>query len=186
MMEDNRQSATVEYWYVLFIKTGFEKHMIDKLNKYFLNDESRAFLPYVEFYHKYANKIVRKERKLMFPGYVFMKSKRKDLDFFDAIKRFARETSSSFSLLSYGESERFAMSKEDKGFFSDFFDEEFAVEMSRGIICGDRVIITDGPLLGRESIIRKINRHKKEAVIEIDIMGRATFVKVGLNIVQKF
>ena len=57
--------------------------------------------------------------------------------------------------------------------------------MSTGHIIGDEIIIASGPLAGTKGIIKKINRHKKEAEIEVDLMGNVTRARVGLEIVSK-
>ena len=53
------------------------------------------------------------------------------------------------------------------------------------MIVGDRVTITEGPLAGYESYIKKINRHKMEAVVQIEMMNAPRDVTVGLEIVKK-
>ena len=42
-----------------------------------------------------------------------------------------------------------------------------------------------GPLVGREGWIRKINRRKRTAYLEIDMFGRTIQTKIGLGIVRK-
>lgn len=59
------------------------------------------------------------------------------------------------------------------------------VEMSMGIMDGDRVVVTSGPLLGREGLIRSVNRRKSIAYLEIEMFGRTLKTKVGLGIVAK-
>lgn len=59
------------------------------------------------------------------------------------------------------------------------------VAMSKGIIEGDEVRIISGPLRGHEARIAKIDRHKRSAQIEFQIMGRKTLIRVGLEIVKK-
>jgi len=59
------------------------------------------------------------------------------------------------------------------------------IEMSRGIITNGVPVVTSGPLRGREQIIRRIDRHKRTAEIEILLAGRKTRVVVGLEIYQK-
>ena len=59
------------------------------------------------------------------------------------------------------------------------------VEMSTGVIEGDRVIVTDGPLVGREALISKIDRHKRLAYLDMRMFGRTKTIKVGLEIVRK-
>ena len=57
--------------------------------------------------------------------------------------------------------------------------------MSEGFIENDRVVITSGPLQGNEGLIRKIDRHKRKAYLEIDMFGRKLKTQVGLEIVRK-
>lgn len=39
--------------------------------------------------------------------------------------------------------------------------------------------------MGLESIIRKINRHKRQAIIELDFMGAVRQISVALEILEK-
>lgn len=59
------------------------------------------------------------------------------------------------------------------------------VEMSSGIIENDRVQVLSGPLKGMEGSIRKIDRHKRMAYLEVEMFGRTVEMKVGLEIVSK-
>ena len=59
------------------------------------------------------------------------------------------------------------------------------VEMSSGIIENDRVRILSGPLMGMEGNIRRIDRHKRIAYLEIEMFGRTVEMKVGLEIIKK-
>lgn len=57
--------------------------------------------------------------------------------------------------------------------------------MSEGIIEGDRVIVTRGPLRDLEANIIKIDRHKRLAWVDVDMCGRSKTIRVGLEIVSK-
>ena len=59
------------------------------------------------------------------------------------------------------------------------------VGVSEGVIEGDRIIVLKGPLVGREGWIRKINRRKRTAYLEIEMFGRTIQTKIGLGIVRK-
>lgn len=59
------------------------------------------------------------------------------------------------------------------------------IEMSRGIIKKGVLVVTEGPLKGREALIRKIDRHKRTAELCIPINGKDVEVTVGLEIYQK-
>ena len=63
--------------------------------------------------------------------------------------------------------------------------ENRTVRMSTGVVEGDDVIILNGPLMGRAGWIKKIDRHKRLAYLEVEMPGRTTTVKLGLEIVAK-
>ncbi len=57
-------------WYVLYVQTGREQTACGFLNKLFNREESNAFILQVHLIFK-RSKIIHKELKPMFPGYVF-------------------------------------------------------------------------------------------------------------------
>ena len=62
---------------------------------------------------------------------------------------------------------------------------ERTIAFSEGYIVGDRVVVTTGALMGQESRITKIDRRKRFAYLDFNIMGRTKTIKVGLEIVRK-
>ena len=59
------------------------------------------------------------------------------------------------------------------------------VEFSSGVMEGDEIVILNGPLMNQTGLIKKLDRHKRLAYLEIEILGRVKTVKVGLEIVRK-
>lgn len=59
------------------------------------------------------------------------------------------------------------------------------MEMSEGVIEGDRVMVIRGPLKGYEARITRIDRHKRLAWVDMDMFGRHKAIRVGLEIVSK-
>ena len=59
------------------------------------------------------------------------------------------------------------------------------VAISKGVIKNGRPMVTSGPLKGREELIRRIDRHKRTAEIEIPLGAGKTQVTVGLEIYEK-
>ena len=57
--------------------------------------------------------------------------------------------------------------------------------MSTGYMEGDKVMVVDGPLEGLETVIRRIDRHKRMATVEMHMFGRVQEVAVGLEIVGR-
>lgn len=63
--------------------------------------------------------------------------------------------------------------------------EENLIEMSEGIIKNGVPIVINGPLKGRECLIRRIDRHKRTAEIEVLLAGKEARIVVGLEICEK-
>lgn len=59
---------------------------------------------------------------------------------------------------------------------------ERVVPMSMGFKEGDRVVVTSGPLVGRQALISSVNRRKSIAFLELDLCGRRVTTRVGLGI----
>lgn len=70
-------------------------------------------------------------------------------------------------------------------YLKELCQEGDLIHMSRGIICNGRVVISAGPLKGREDLIRRIDRHKRIAVIEVPFGDEKKQVTVGLEIYEK-
>lgn len=78
------------------------------------------------------------------------------------------------------------LAQEEQQWISEFTQEgSRVIGISTGVIEGDQVIITQGPLINRTADIASINRHKRIATLRIEMCGRSTEIKVGLNIIRK-
>lgn len=59
------------------------------------------------------------------------------------------------------------------------------VPMSIGVKDGDRVVITAGPLVGHEAMVKEIWRRKSIAILEVNMCGRVVTTRVGLGVLTK-
>lgn len=171
-------------WFVFYVQTGAEYKACEFLNKLFNQEESVAFVPQVEIVIK-NSKSIRKELRPMFPGYVFTDSILDEKIFVDRAYTYARFSSCIFYLLGDGNINYLKLSGDEKRFLLSFCNNEYIVEDSKGFIVGDKVFVTSGPLKGMETAIKKINRHKKRAEIELMWFGDLRQVSVALEIVSK-
>lgn len=170
-------------WFVFYVQTGKEQTACDFLNKVLNRDESIAFVPQVELIFK-NSKLLRKELKPMFPGYVFTDSELDERTFVTQAYRFTRFSKCIFKLLG-NNIDYMKLSEDEKNFLLGFYDDGYIAEESKGLITGDKIFITSGPLKGRESIIKKINRHKRRAEIEMVCLGGKRQINVSLEILSK-
>lgn len=172
-------------WYVIFVKAGSENNVLSQLEIYFDNDKIRPFILKLEVFHKFSDKRIEKEYKIMFPGYVFVESYIAEQIFIGKIKKFIRYFNDPLKLLRYGDSCEFAMRKYEKSILQSICNIDFCVETSIGIIQGDKTTIISGPLKGKEAIIKKIDRSKRKAIIALEFMGRMLNITVGVDIIKK-
>jgi len=171
-------------WFVFYVQTGREQAACDFLNKLLNQDESTAFIPQVELIFK-NSKFIRKELKPMFPGYIFTDSILDERSFINQAYKYVRFSNCIFKLLGKENVEYMKLSEEEKNFLLGFYGEEYVAEESKGFINGDKIVITSGPLKGKESIIKKIDRHKRRAEIELICFGDKRRINVSLEILSK-
>lgn len=171
-------------WFVFHVQTGEEHKACEFLNKLFDKEESAAFVPQVETVIK-GSQSIRKELRPMFPGYVFTDSILDERIFVNLAYKYARFSKCIFYLLGNGDINYVKLSEDEKEFLLGFCNDEYIVQDSKGFIIGDKVFVTSGPLQGRESVIKKINRHKRRAEIELVCFGDLRRVSVALEIVSK-
>ncbi len=171
------------YWYVLFVRTGREERVQKLLKRSLDNDLFLPFVPLQESIFKKAG-ILSKELKQLFPGYVFIESEVSNHEFVKTTNQLIRSLLDIICLVKYSSTE-ISLRESERLMLMSLSNDDHCIESSSGIIEGDKIRITEGPLKGRESIIRKVNRHKRQAWIEIEFMGDTRMVNVALEIVEK-
>lgn len=171
-------------WFVFFVQTGKEETVCECINDMFLNEESVSFVPKIKFIYK-NSKQVRKELKPMFPSYVFIETERDGSSFASLAAQIVRNSKYIIRLLGKDNPDYMSVRKEEKDFLLGFCDEEYIVGESLGFIEGDMIFVTSGPLQGRESVIKLIDRHQRRAEIELELLGDARRVSVPLEIIEK-
>lgn len=122
----------------------------------------------------------REVQAILFPGYVIAVS-----DDVGELERRLRRVEEFTRLLSMGES-FVPLEERDRAWISAFTERgERVIPMSMGVMEGDRVVVFQGPLMGREGWIKSVNRRKSLAFIELEMFGRKIETKIGLGIVRK-
>lgn len=171
-------------WFVFYVQTGQEQTTCDFLNKLFNRKESSAFIPQVELIFKNSG-LIRKELKPMFPGYVFTDSILDERKFLNEANNYSRFSKCIYKLLGNNNVDYMKVSEDEKNYLLGFCDERYIAEESKGFIIGEKIFINSGPLKERESIIKKIDRHKRRAEIELLFLGGKRRISVSLEIISK-
>lgn len=166
-------------WYVMQVQTGTEEKIrtqcISIIDEKILE---QCFIPYYEEKKKYQG-TWHTEKKILFPGYVFMVSERL-IELYKELWKVIGLT----KLLGTGK-EIVPLSEEETELLKRMGAGERPLEISTGFIENGTVIVTEGPLVGMEGCIHKIDRHKRKAWLEINMFGRTMEMEVGLEIIAK-
>ncbi len=168
-------------WYVIQVNTGSEF----KIRKLIEQELQRSKVEYVDCFIPLVEYMIKKNgewqpfEKPMFPGYVFIVSENigKVFTHLKRISSFTKILGEGYEFIPIYESEAEKL--------LSFSDDEYNVSMSQGFIENMKIFVTDGPLQGHEGQIRKIDRHKRVAEVEVEFMGRKTMVKMPLEIIYK-
>ncbi len=167
----------------MFVKSGKERKIEQFLSKQLDEEISLPFIPLQEILFRKAG-ILKKEIKLLFPGYLFIESMLPSQQFMKEINTVINKCSDIIGILKYSDTE-ISMKESEKNMMISLCNNEHCIEASYGVIEGDKIHIMDGPLKGLGSYVKKVNRHRREAVIEIEIMGDVRLVAVALEVVEK-
>ena len=167
-----------EMWYVIQVRSRQEDQVLNEIKAVTKDYDAEIFLPKYETKRKFNGQWKRMEQ-ILFPGYLFLIT-----DKVQPVYENLRKIPSLTKVLKTGD-EFVPLNIEEIEFLKTFGKEDHVVRMSEGFIENENIIITTGPMKDWTGPIKKINRHKREAVIEVPFFGRVVEVKVGLEIVRK-
>jgi transcriptional antiterminator NusG len=166
-------------WYVIWVETGKEHKIRTILETQIPSDTyERIVIP---------EKLIRKKIKgewqdvqsRLFPGYLFVVAE--DIMPFACALKDVPE----FTKMLKEDEEIAPIYPDEEAVLKRLVDKNETVGMSTGIIENDKVQILEGPLVGMEGIVKKINRHKRTAVLQMELFDRSMQVEVGLEITEK-
>ena len=166
--------------YVMQVMGGRERTVAHAVNEHARPLVRECFMPSFELMKRHEG-AWRKVEELLFPGYLFVET-----DDPDGVAALLRRAPIFMRLLKCANDQFIPLTPEEVAWLEAFTTAKtHVVEMSQGIIEGDSVIVTEGPLKGHEAMITKINRHKRLAYLDMHMFGRTKSVRVGLEIVRK-
>lgn len=169
----------MQMWYVMQVRTGSERSIQQQCRIQIPeNVLEKCFVPEYEVKRRVQG-VWKIEKKLLFPGYVFAVTEE-----LEKLQEYLREVIGLTRLIGAG-NEVVALTESEVEFLMRFGGTEQVVRMSEGIIENSKIMVQSGPLKGMEGFIRKIDRHKRKAWLELELFGRVQRVEVGLEIFAK-
>lgn len=167
-------------WYAVWVRTGQEEKIMSLCNSKIMDKEvfESCFLPKYERARKVEGKWT-KRKEILFPGYLFFVTENPDR-LFQELKRVPDFT----KILGDGDGP-IPLYPEEESFLRKYTNDDLVFEMSIGDLVNGALVVVEGPLKDYQGKIVHIDRHKREATLEINFFGRKVNMKVGLEVVRK-
>jgi transcriptional antiterminator NusG len=171
-------------WCVLFVKTGSEQTIIKRVKLLVDISKISLFLLSKERYiRRFGVKYL--EKIICFPGYIFIETALSADEMLMTVWQNIKSINNVYRLLKYSEKHDIFIRRNELTVLRNLCPNSYCIKNSIGIIVGDTVRVKSGPLVGMESSIKKIDRHKREALIELNLFGDLRRVSVALDVVEK-
>ena len=122
-----------------------------------------------------------KKKEIMFPGYIFI-----DSDNPQQIYEHLNSVPELTKMLGRDKNEFTPIEAGKEAMFKAMVNDNYEIPLSVGVIEGDKVIVKEGPLSGMEGLIKKIDRHKRVAVLNAQMFEQDVDIKIGLEIIEKY
>lgn len=167
-------------WYVIQVASGSEErmaHLVQSVAGPEVLEE--CFVPRYSTELKVRGEY-RQVEKPLFSGYLFAVTDdpAQLADDLTRIPEFCR-------LLAMGD-EYVPLSREEEAWLGAFTERgDRCVPMSYGVVAGEKIVVTDGPLKGHEAMIADVDRRRSIAYLTLDICGRSVTTRVGLGLVAR-
>ena len=170
-------------YYVVQVKTGKEQKAIEDILKNKPSDSDfDVFAPYRKALRKYHGEF-KEVIERCFPGYVFVET--------NDVKQLFKQlyfTPGFQKILGREEgTENFVPLDKDETRMIDILynaSSNRTTEISNiEVKEGETIRVLDGPLLGLETQIKKVNLHKRTVTVEFMLCGRLVSANVGINII---
>ena len=165
-------------WYVIQTMSGQEEACMELCRKRLGEGNCELFVPrYIAKRH--YQKGWHDKELVLFPGYFFADTGEigKIVETVRGIPQFSRVLKSAGEVA--------PVTREEQAFLEDLMDEDHVVRHSEGFLVGDQVYIMDGPLRNWRGRIRKVDRHRRIAYLDVDLFGRMTPMEVGFSAVAR-
>ena len=173
-------------WYVMQVVSGQENRTVFLVEK-IISEEilNSCFIPVRRLRKKFHGTWQEVTEKL-FPGYVFLISEQPQL-LYEELKQIPALT----KLLGRCEGFFTPLSEKDVRMLEKLRNRmgdsgNLEVEISKiAVEEGNQIRILSGPLMELEGQIKKVNLHKRIAVVEVEFMGSKSLVHLGVEMVEK-
>ncbi|SFX26066.1 transcriptional antiterminator NusG [Thermoactinomyces sp. DSM 45891] len=171
-------------WYALFVEIGYEEYIQNFLYRHFDQNQLTSMAPVRKLPEKRKGRISHIYRK-MFPGYVLIRTNM-TAELFYQLKRVPRvhRLLTSYHYYTHEQDSYFSSIPEDEmHMVLQLTKNGNCIDFSSIYVDGSKVTVKTGPLVGKEGIIKKVDKRKQRAKIRIDFMNTTHTMDVGINVI---
>ena len=171
-------------YYVIQVKTGKEeKTMLDIIKNNHSDDPTfEVFSPYRKALRKYKGEL-KEVIERCFPGYIFVSTNNVEQLFIDlywtpGYERLLGREADTYNFV--------PLDKDESRMIDILYSSENnrTTEISNiEVKEGQTIKVLDGPLVGLETQIKKVDLHKRTVTVEFMMCGRLVTANVGINII---
>ncbi|MDN4618078.1 antiterminator LoaP [Paenibacillus sp. PsM32] len=172
-------------WYTFFVQTGKEDYIKKHIDRHYDDKQLKCMIPKRIIPEKRQG-IVKDEVKVLFPGYIFVKTHMIQ-DVYHSIKTTPHVyyLVGSSSCTTANTKEYFTKIPENQmNWLLQLFGQNHIIGYSDIMVLDENVQVISGPLMGKEAIIRKIDKRKGRAKIEVQLLNDIRLIDVGIEILS--
>lgn len=163
-------------WYAVFVKTGEENKVKERLDYRFSGDPA-VMIPKKIIKERKNGRWFRRVRNL-FPGYIFIHGELNASNY-----KMLWKVPGVYKLLCT-DREPVQIPPNEIEVFSHLFDNEDTIQESEIYMEGDKVTVISGPLTALQGKILKVDRRKGRARVLLQFLGEERVIDLGVNIIE--
>jgi transcriptional antiterminator NusG len=173
-----QSACDFEKWYALFVMTGKEEKVRERL-KYRLQDKKIKIVIPKRKIRERKNGIWEIRIKKLFPGYILLNGIIGVEEYY-----FLKGVPDILKLLRDGY-EPLEINRQEINIISRLVCDNEVIGISKVLMENDRIIVIDGPLLGMDGLIEKIDKRKQRVKVRLQFLGEPRLVDLCISMVQQ-
>lgn len=178
-MRGEESEKRQDMWYVIQVMSGEERRTLE-LCRALIDQpaDCELFLPEIEAMKRYRGEW-HKEKRIMFPGYLFVVT-----DYLEQLILTLNKIPKLTKVLGC-ERTPVSLKEEEIELLQRVMNQDHVVEVSEGFLEGDQLVVMAGPMKGMEGMVKRIDRHKRLAWLEVELFGRLVEAVMGIEVVGR-
>jgi transcriptional antiterminator NusG len=170
-------------WYSFFVQSGKEEEIKLFMDRFYALQHLSCLVPKRMIPERKQGK-TRHCTKVLFPGYIFIQTGQIHDLYYNIKKTPYILYMVNGGIHKHDQAANFftPIPKEQMDWLIQLCGVNGTMGYSDIIIGGNQIKVTSGPLLGKEAMIRKIDKRKSRAKIEVQLLNEVKLIDVGINV----